>query len=115
MWLFIFFSFFLRQVPIPNKGTTYWCQMFKIPAFQEKHHVIKVCDFHVGKISLMWMKKKNFLNWKIVKKNIEMISKYMEVSEKEETILSDPHTVFRYWKFGLQLVFQVSSSFTHLK
>ncbi|GAB1294986.1 DBH-like monooxygenase protein 2 [Apodemus speciosus] len=29
-------------VPIPNKGTTYWCQMFKIPTFQEKHHVIKV-------------------------------------------------------------------------
>ncbi|XP_068933477.1 DBH-like monooxygenase protein 1 [Petaurus breviceps papuanus] len=31
-----------KNVPIPNKGTTYWCQMFKIPVFQEKHHVIKV-------------------------------------------------------------------------
>ncbi|KAM4865747.1 DBH-like monooxygenase protein 1 [Thomomys bottae] len=31
-----------QDVPIPNKGTTYWCQMFKIPPFQEKHHVIKV-------------------------------------------------------------------------
>ncbi|XP_001506243.3 DBH-like monooxygenase protein 1 [Ornithorhynchus anatinus] len=31
-----------QNVPIPNKGTTYWCQMFKIPVFQEKHHVIKV-------------------------------------------------------------------------
>lgn len=37
-----------------------------------------------------------FLKYKIVK-NIEMISKYMEVIEKEETVLSDPHTVFWYW------------------
>jgi hypothetical protein len=41
--------FLLRQVPIPNKGTTYWCQMFKIPVFQEKHHVIKVCDSFTGR------------------------------------------------------------------
>lgn len=66
-FFFIFFPFFLRQVPIPNKGTTYWCQMFKIPAFQEKHHVIKVCDFHVGQISLMLMKKIFFLKIKIAK------------------------------------------------
>ncbi|EGW08847.1 DBH-like monooxygenase protein 1 [Cricetulus griseus] len=37
-----YFDLVNQDVPIPNKGTTYWCQMFKIPAFQEKHHVIKV-------------------------------------------------------------------------
>lgn len=25
--------------------------MFKIPEFQEKRHVIKVCDFHVGHVN----------------------------------------------------------------
>lgn len=29
-------------MPIPDKDTTYWCQMFKIPVLHEKHHVIKV-------------------------------------------------------------------------
>ncbi|XP_021030429.1 DBH-like monooxygenase protein 1 [Mus caroli] len=37
-----YFDLVNQNVPIPNKGTTYWCQMFKIPTFQEKHHVIKV-------------------------------------------------------------------------
>ncbi|XP_071074766.1 DBH-like monooxygenase protein 1 isoform X2 [Dasypus novemcinctus] len=39
---FQYFDLVNQDVPIPNKGTTYWCQMFKIPVFQEKHHVIKV-------------------------------------------------------------------------
>ena len=39
-----YFDLVNQDVPIPNKGTTYWCQMFKIPMLQEKHHVIKVCD-----------------------------------------------------------------------
>lgn len=47
-WLCVFLPFLLRQVPIPNKDTTYWCQMFKIPVFQEKHHVIKVRDSFIG-------------------------------------------------------------------
>uniref|UniRef100_A0A481B8H4 DBH-like monooxygenase protein 1 n=1 Tax=Sus scrofa TaxID=9823 RepID=A0A481B8H4_PIG len=37
-----YFDLVNQDVPIPNKGTTYWCQMFKIPVLQEKHHVIKV-------------------------------------------------------------------------
>ncbi|KFO26845.1 DBH-like monooxygenase protein 1 [Fukomys damarensis] len=37
-----YFDLVNHDVPIPNKDTTYWCQMFKIPTFQEKHHVIKV-------------------------------------------------------------------------
>ncbi|EAW48033.1 monooxygenase DBH like 1 [Homo sapiens] len=37
-----YFDLVNQDVPIPNKDTTYWCQMFKIPVFQEKHHVIKV-------------------------------------------------------------------------
>ncbi|XP_062042756.1 DBH-like monooxygenase protein 1 [Lepus europaeus] len=37
-----YFDLVNQDVPIPNKGTTYWCQMFKIPVFQEKHHIIKV-------------------------------------------------------------------------
>ncbi|KAL6039096.1 hypothetical protein STEG23_023360, partial [Scotinomys teguina] len=37
-----YFDLVNQDVPIPNKGTTYWCQMFKIPSFQEKHHIIKV-------------------------------------------------------------------------
>lgn len=40
----VFFPFSLRQVPIPDKDTTYWCQMFKIPVQHEKHHVTKVRD-----------------------------------------------------------------------
>nr|XP_058938864.1 DBH-like monooxygenase protein 1 isoform X2 [Kogia breviceps] len=37
-----YFDLVNQDVPIPNKGTTYWCQMFKIPMLQEKHHVVKV-------------------------------------------------------------------------
>lgn len=29
---------------MPDKDTTYWCQMFKIPVQHEKHHVTKVSD-----------------------------------------------------------------------
>ncbi|XP_024407943.2 DBH-like monooxygenase protein 1 [Desmodus rotundus] len=37
-----YFDLVNQDVLIPKKGTVYWCQMFKIPVFQEKHHVIKV-------------------------------------------------------------------------
>ncbi|XP_031312202.1 DBH-like monooxygenase protein 1 isoform X2 [Camelus dromedarius] len=45
-----YFDLVNQDVPIPNKGTTYWCQMFKIPVLQEKHHVIKGFSYppHVG-------------------------------------------------------------------
>uniref|UniRef100_G1SV85 Monooxygenase DBH like 1 n=1 Tax=Oryctolagus cuniculus TaxID=9986 RepID=G1SV85_RABIT len=45
-----YFDLVNQDVPIPNKGTTYWCQMFKIPVFQEKHHIIKGFSYppHVG-------------------------------------------------------------------
>ncbi|KAG8542971.1 hypothetical protein GDO81_025701, partial [Engystomops pustulosus] len=35
------FNFTNQQVPIPDKDTTYWCQMFKIPALDKKHHIIQ--------------------------------------------------------------------------
>lgn len=31
-----------QNVLIPEKGTTYWCQIFKVPTLTKKHHVIKV-------------------------------------------------------------------------
>ncbi|XP_044304965.1 DBH-like monooxygenase protein 1 [Varanus komodoensis] len=37
-----YFDLANQDVPIPDKDTTYWCQMFKIPPLHEKHHVIKV-------------------------------------------------------------------------
>ncbi|CAM2111756.1 DBH-like monooxygenase protein 1 isoform X1 [Caretta caretta] len=37
-----YFDLTNQDVPIPDKDTTYWCQMFKIPIHHEKHHVIKV-------------------------------------------------------------------------
>lgn len=37
-------DFCLRQVLIPEKGTTYWCQIFKLPTLTKKHHVIKVSN-----------------------------------------------------------------------
>uniref|UniRef100_A0AC11D9Y7 Monooxygenase DBH like 1 n=1 Tax=Ovis aries TaxID=9940 RepID=A0AC11D9Y7_SHEEP len=45
-----YFDLVNQDIPIPNKGTTYWCQMFKIPMLQEKHHVIKGFSYppHVG-------------------------------------------------------------------
>ncbi|XP_075059190.1 DBH-like monooxygenase protein 1 [Mixophyes fleayi] len=36
------FNFTNLDVPIPNKDTTYWCQMFKMPVVDKKHHIIKV-------------------------------------------------------------------------
>ncbi|XP_066461665.1 DBH-like monooxygenase protein 1 isoform X1 [Eleutherodactylus coqui] len=36
------FNFTNQQVPIPDKDTTYWCQMFKMPILTKKHHIIKV-------------------------------------------------------------------------
>lgn len=35
----------LRQVAVPQKDTTYWCQMYKFPVVKKKHHVIKVSVF----------------------------------------------------------------------
>ncbi|XP_005280343.1 DBH-like monooxygenase protein 1 isoform X1 [Chrysemys picta bellii] len=37
-----YFDLTNQDVPIPDKDTTYWCQMFKIPIHHAKHHVIKV-------------------------------------------------------------------------
>ncbi|XP_047931727.1 DBH-like monooxygenase protein 1 isoform X1 [Anser cygnoides] len=37
-----YFDLTNKDVPIPDKDTTYWCQMFKIPVQHEKHHVTKV-------------------------------------------------------------------------
>ncbi|KAM6465739.1 DBH-like monooxygenase protein 1 isoform 2-T2 [Liasis olivaceus] len=37
-----YFDLANQNVAIPEQDTTYWCQMFKIPALSEKHHVIKV-------------------------------------------------------------------------
>ncbi|OCT57428.1 hypothetical protein XELAEV_18003496mg [Xenopus laevis] len=39
------FNFTNRNVPIPYKDTTYWCQMFKMPALNKKHHVVKIEPF----------------------------------------------------------------------
>ncbi|XP_068135585.1 DBH-like monooxygenase protein 1 [Hyperolius riggenbachi] len=36
------FNFTHQNVPIPDKDTTYWCQMFKMPVLDKKHHIIKV-------------------------------------------------------------------------
>ncbi|XP_073529316.1 DBH-like monooxygenase protein 1 isoform X1 [Phyllobates terribilis] len=36
------FNFTNQQVPIPDKDTTYWCQMFRMPVLDKKHHIIKV-------------------------------------------------------------------------
>lgn len=35
----------LRQVRVPQKDTTYWCQIHKFPELEKKHHVIKVSMF----------------------------------------------------------------------
>ncbi|CAH2250161.1 DBH-like monooxygenase 1 [Pelobates cultripes] len=37
-----FFNFTNVDVPIPDKDTTYWCQMFKMPTLSKKHHIVKV-------------------------------------------------------------------------
>ncbi|XP_032540358.1 DBH-like monooxygenase protein 1 isoform X2 [Chiroxiphia lanceolata] len=37
-----YFDLTNKDVPVPDKDTTYWCQMFKIPIQHEKHHVTKV-------------------------------------------------------------------------
>lgn len=37
-----YFNLTNNDVPIPYKDTTYWCQMFKMPALNKKHHVVKV-------------------------------------------------------------------------
>uniref|UniRef100_A0A8D2N7M7 Monooxygenase DBH like 1 n=1 Tax=Zonotrichia albicollis TaxID=44394 RepID=A0A8D2N7M7_ZONAL len=37
-----YFDLTNKDVPVPDKDTTYWCQMFKIPVQHEKHHVTKV-------------------------------------------------------------------------
>ncbi|XP_023665921.2 DBH-like monooxygenase protein 1 homolog [Paramormyrops kingsleyae] len=37
-----FFELQNFNVPVPFKDTTYWCQLFKIPEVQRKHHIIAV-------------------------------------------------------------------------
>ncbi|KAM8945538.1 DBH-like monooxygenase protein 1 [Pelodytes ibericus] len=37
-----YFDFTNVDVPIPYKDTTYWCQMFKMPTLDKKHHIIKI-------------------------------------------------------------------------
>ncbi|KAF1663106.1 DBH-like monooxygenase protein 1, partial [Aptenodytes patagonicus] len=37
-----YFDLTNKDVPVPDKDTTYWCQMFKIPVQHEKHHVTKI-------------------------------------------------------------------------
>ncbi|NXP76152.1 MOXD1 protein, partial [Ramphastos sulfuratus] len=37
-----YFDLTNQDVPVPDKDTTYWCQMFRIPVQQQKHHVTKV-------------------------------------------------------------------------
>ncbi len=32
----------LLQVPVPDMEMAYWCQGFKLPPLEEKHHVLKV-------------------------------------------------------------------------
>ncbi|XP_075604224.1 DBH-like monooxygenase protein 1 isoform X2 [Balearica regulorum gibbericeps] len=45
-----YFDLTNKDVPVPDKDTTYWCQMFKIPVQHEKHHVTKGFTYppHVG-------------------------------------------------------------------
>ncbi|XP_007233530.3 DBH-like monooxygenase protein 1 homolog [Astyanax mexicanus] len=31
-----------NNVPVPDKDTTYWCQMYKMPDVQQKHHIIRI-------------------------------------------------------------------------
>uniref|UniRef100_A0A8C5W798 Monooxygenase DBH like 1 n=1 Tax=Leptobrachium leishanense TaxID=445787 RepID=A0A8C5W798_9ANUR len=38
----LYFNLRNVDVPIPDKDTTYWCQMFKMPTLNKKHHIIKV-------------------------------------------------------------------------
>ena len=35
------------QYAIPTDRTTYVCELMKVPKFDGKHHIIKVCDLHV--------------------------------------------------------------------
>ncbi|XP_018599031.1 DBH-like monooxygenase protein 1 homolog isoform X1 [Scleropages formosus] len=37
-----FFNLQNTDVPVPSKDTTYWCQLFKIPDVQKKHHIIRI-------------------------------------------------------------------------
>uniref|UniRef100_A0AAY4CW32 DOMON domain-containing protein n=1 Tax=Denticeps clupeoides TaxID=299321 RepID=A0AAY4CW32_9TELE len=37
-----FFDLRNSQVPVPSKDTTYWCQLFRFPEVQKKHHVIRI-------------------------------------------------------------------------
>ncbi|KAM4771852.1 DBH-like monooxygenase protein 1 isoform 2-T2 [Rhinophrynus dorsalis] len=38
----LYFNFTNLDVPVPSKDTTYWCQMFKMPTLEKKHHIIKI-------------------------------------------------------------------------
>uniref|UniRef100_A0A8C8SW32 Monooxygenase DBH like 1 n=1 Tax=Pelusios castaneus TaxID=367368 RepID=A0A8C8SW32_9SAUR len=37
-----YFNFTNQDMLIPDKDTTYWCQIFKMPILDGKHHVIKI-------------------------------------------------------------------------
>ncbi|XP_051511245.1 DBH-like monooxygenase protein 1 homolog isoform X2 [Myxocyprinus asiaticus] len=37
-----FFDLQNEKVPVPQKDTTYWCQIFKFPELKRKHHVIRI-------------------------------------------------------------------------
>ncbi|XP_059354741.1 DBH-like monooxygenase protein 1 homolog [Carassius carassius] len=37
-----FFDLLNEEVPVPDKDTTYWCQIFKFPELKKKHHIIRI-------------------------------------------------------------------------
>ncbi|XP_058612117.1 DBH-like monooxygenase protein 1 homolog isoform X2 [Onychostoma macrolepis] len=37
-----FFDLQNKEVPVPHKDTTYWCQIFKFPELKKKHHIIRI-------------------------------------------------------------------------
>ncbi|XP_065112794.1 DBH-like monooxygenase protein 1 homolog [Paramisgurnus dabryanus] len=37
-----FFDLQNEKVPVPEKDTTYWCRIFKIPKMKRKHHIIRI-------------------------------------------------------------------------
>uniref|UniRef100_A0A671P4Q2 DBH-like monooxygenase protein 1 homolog n=1 Tax=Sinocyclocheilus anshuiensis TaxID=1608454 RepID=A0A671P4Q2_9TELE len=37
-----FFDLQNKEVPVPHKDTTYWCQILKFPELKKKHHIIRI-------------------------------------------------------------------------
>ncbi|XP_043075805.1 DBH-like monooxygenase protein 1 homolog [Puntigrus tetrazona] len=37
-----FFDLQNKEVPVPHKDTTYWCQIFAFPELKKKHHIIRI-------------------------------------------------------------------------